>query len=312
MNRAASRLVLAMCGLPEVSWALVAREALRRGPDGLGRLAAGEITEVSTDADKTRRALLSGVAELEDQLQRADEAIADAESVGARLVTVLDDDYPANLRLIHNLPPFLFVRGELQRSDARAVAIVGTREASADGLRRATKMAQGMAAEGVTVVSGLARGIDTAAHEATLEQGGRTIGVIGTGILRTYPTDSDELVERILVSGAIVSQFWPRQHPARHTFPRRNVVMSGIGQGSVVVEASHTSGAKMQARLALAHGKHVFLVRSLVTDQPWARQYLERGAIEVTSVDDVLERLATVERIEGVTEARRQLTLDVV
>ena len=130
--------------------------------------------------------------------------------MGAHLVTVLDDKYPANLRLIHNLPPFLFVRGTLQRDDARSVAVVGTREASPDGLRRAAKMARGLAGDGVTVVSGLAKGIDSAAHEATLECDGRTIAVVGTGILRTYPAENAELAERILERGAVVSQFWPR------------------------------------------------------------------------------------------------------
>jgi DNA processing protein len=295
-----------------VSWALIAREALKRAGEDLERIAAGEITETSKDAEKTRAVLLGAGAAIAEQLERADEAIADAEQTGARLVTVLDDDYPANLRLIHNLPPFLFVRGELRRDDARSVAVVGTRDATADGLKRAAKMAAGLATSDVTVVSGLARGIDTTAHESALAAGGRTIAVIGTGILRTYPAANAELAERVAASGALVSQFWPRQHPAQHTFPRRNVVMSGIGQGTVVVEASRTSGAKLQARHALAHGKRLFLVHSLVTDQAWARKYLEQGAIEVSSVDDVLERLKAPARIEEVARARRQLTLDAV
>lgn len=312
MNDEARTLLLAICGLQGISWALVAREALKRAPAELERLAAGEISEISRDAEKTRHALLNSGAELADLLHRAEDAIADAARIGARLVTVLDDEYPANLRLIHNLPPFLFVRGAMERDDARSVAVVGTRDASEDGLRRAAKMAHGLAGAGVTVVSGLASGIDTAAHRATLDEDARTVAVVGTGILRTYPAENAELVERIVERGAVVSQFWPRQHPAQHTFPRRNVVMSGIVQGSIVVEASRTSGAKMQARLALEHGKRVFLMRSLVTDQPWARAYLERGAIEVSSVDDVLDQLRTSEQIEGVASARRQLTLDVV
>lgn len=311
VDNEASRLLLAICGIEKVSWALIAREALKRPTAELDRLAAGEITEHSTDAEKTRASLLAAGGDLGAQLERAAEAIADAASVGARLVTVLDDDYPANLRLIHNLPPFLFVRGELQHEDLRAVAVVGTRDATEDGLARAVKMARGLSAAGVTVVSGLARGIDSAAHTATLEAGGRTIAVVGTGILRTYPTENTELADRIVDGrGAVVSQFWPRQHPAQHTFPRRNVVMSGIGQGTIVVEASKTSGAKMQARLALEHGKRVFLVRSLVTAQPWARDYLQRGAVEVAEIEDVLDQLSDPERIAGIAHARRQLTLD--
>jgi DNA processing protein len=163
---------------------------------------------------------------------------------------------------------------------------------------------------GVTVLSGMALGIDTAAHEETLRRGGRTIAVLGTGILRTYPKQNAELAERIAATGALVSQFWPSQSPARYTFPRRNVVTSGLAQGTVVVEATSTSGAKMQARLALEHGKQVFLLRELVTTQPWARKYLDRGAVEVGHVDDVLTRLRTPEQVEELTAGRRQLTLE--
>jgi DNA processing protein len=163
------------------------------------------------------------------------------------------------------------------------------------------------------VVSGLAAGIDTAAHTATLDSGGRTISVIGTGITRTYPAKNSALAQRIVENGGtLVSQFWPSTSPAKWTFPRRNVVMSGIAQGTVVIEASSTSGAKMQARLAIEHGKLVFLVSALVTDQPWAQKYVaERGAIEVADVADVIQRLAEPARIRDVT-VQRQLTLDLV
>ena len=134
--------------------------------------------------------------------------------------------------------------------------------------------------------------------------------MLGTGILRQYPPENTELAERIVESGALVSQFWPAQGPARHTFPRRNVVTSGMSQGTVVVEASSTSGAKMQARLALGHGKQVFLIRDLVTRQQWAQGYLERGAIQVDSVADVLGCMTDATRIEQVAHGRRQLTLD--
>ena len=162
---------------------------------------------------------------------------------------------------------------------------------------------------GVVVISGLARGIDSAAHEATLSSGGRTIAVIGTGITQTYPKENRELAERIVDQGVIVSQFWPSTSPAKWTFPLfRNVVMSGLAQGTAVVEASSTSGARMQ-RLALEHGKKVFLLHSLVTDQPWAQKFVaERGAIEVTAVEEIVERLVAPERVQAVSTAR-QLTL---
>ena len=135
---------------------------------------------------------------------------------------------------------------------------------------------------------------------------------MGTGILRIYPKANSELAERIVEGGALVSQFWPTQPPASHTFPRRNVVTSGMSQGTVVIEASPTSGAKMQARLALQHGKYAFLVESLVTDQAWAREYLEKypRAVCVREVSEVLERMRSTESVETVSEGRRQLTLE--
>jgi DNA processing protein len=145
-----------------------------------------------------------------------------------------------------------------------------------------------------------------------LAVGGRTIAVIGTGITRTYPSANADLAARIAEHGVIVSQFWPSTHPSRWTFPRRNVVMSGIAQGTVVIEATRTSGAKMQARLAIEHGKRVFLLRTLVTSQPWAQKYVaQRGAIEVGDIEDVIRHLANPERIRNVAE-QRQLTLDLV
>ena len=211
-------------------------------------------------------------------------------SEGVSLVTVLDEIYPTNLRLVYNRPPFLFVRGELEAQDERAIAIVGTRQASPGGSDQAQRLARELAGNGVTVLSGLALGIDTAAHTAALDVSGRTVAVVGTGIQRTYPAANRALADRIVAAGgAIVSQFWPDAPPARWSFPMRNVTMSGMGVGTVVVEASSTSGAKMQARLALEHGKRLFLVESLVMHEEWAQRYAERpGATVVQSVDDVL------------------------
>lgn len=189
-------------------------------------------------------------------------------------------------------------------------AVVGTRAASPDGIRRAAHMSRLLAGQAVTVVSGLAKGIDAAAHQATLDAGGRTIAVLGTGISRCYPAEHRDLAEAITASGALASQFWPTSAPSRYTFPRRNVVTSGISQGTVVIEASSTSGAKMQARLALEHGKKLFLIRSLVTSQPWAQNYVsKRGAIEVADVEEVIARLADPERVLRAAEQQLRLAL---
>jgi DNA processing protein len=210
----------------------------------------------------------------------------------AELLTVLDEDYPTNLRRVYDRPPFLFVRGQLTDEDSRSVAMVGTRHASDRGRVLARDMAAALAERGVTVISGLAKGIDTEAHTATLDAGGRTIAVMGTGIDRVYPTENAELAERIAGHGALLSQFWPGAPPRGSNFPLRNVVTSGVAIGTVVIEASSTSGAKMQARLALEHGKRLFLVDSLVLQEEWAQRYKSRrGAIVVHGVDDVVATL---------------------
>lgn len=220
------------------------------------------------------------------------------------LVTVLDEVYPNNLRAIYNRPPFLFVRGTLLPEYARSVAVVGTRGASPEGIAQATKLATELSARGVAVISGLAVGIDTAAHTATLSAGGRTVAVMGTGIDKVYPAENRQLAERIAQEGALISQFWPGMPPRQQNFPLRNVVTSGMAAGTVVIEASSTSGAKMQARLALEHGKRLFLIEGLVMHEKWAQDYARRrGATVVRSVTDVLDVL------DGDAEAADQLSL---
>jgi DNA processing protein len=217
-------------------------------------------------------------------------------SQGMHLVTLLDRGYPPNLRAVHDRPPMVFVAGHLTPADARGVAVVGARKASHSGTERAAAIAEHLVDHGYTVVSGLAAGIDTAAHTAALAKpGGRTVAVIGTGLARSYPPQNQELQQRIASDCAVVSQFWPGSPPSRRSFPMRNAVMSGIALATVVVEASDTSGARMQARLALAQGRPVFLLASLVEQQAWAREYARRPGTHVVCEPDeittVVERL---------------------
>ncbi len=301
--------LLTLCACKGVDWRVLAREAQR--PGGLGRLREGTVSEASRVGRETAKALRAARTNSDDRAIWVEKQLTLADAAGARLVTVLDDDYPLNLRLIFNLPPFLFWRGTLRPDDARSVAVVGTRQATVEGVRQAGEMARALTELEVTVASGLAKGIDTAAHEATLAAGGRTLAVIGTGILRCYPAENRALAERIAENGAVVSQFWPDSAPTRSSFPMRNVTMSGITQGSVVIEASATSGAKMQARLALEHGKRVFLIESLVTNQRWAQEYLKRpGAVAVRSAAEVVNLLKSSEAIQELTSLRRQLVME--
>ena len=306
------RRLLELCAIrierESVDWTVIARQVL--DPSGLDLLWQGMITENSASAKRSLLVLRKGLRDPSALAQRVTAELEAAQAVGARLVTVMDQHYPSNLRLIPNLPPFLFYLGELRDDDARSVAVVGTRNASGAGIERAALMSKLLSEQQVTVVSGLARGIDTAAHRAALDAGARTIAVLGTGITRCYPTENRDLADEIARRGALVSQFWPSSPASRYTFPRRNVVTSGISQGTVVIEASSTSGAKMQARLALEHGKKVFLVHSLVATQPWAKDYVDRrGAIEVADVDEVSRQLADSERVRQKTEHQQQLSL---
>jgi DNA processing protein len=212
---------------------------------------------------------------------------------GITLISVLDPGYPLNLHAVYDRPALLFVRGTLCADDERSVAIVGSRQASQEGLAHARRLTTGLSEAGYVVASGLAAGIDTAAHTATLDAGGRTLAVLGTGVDRTYPAANARLQRTIAERGAVISCFWPDQAPTRQSFPLRNGVMSGLTRATVIVEASPTSGTRVQARLALAHGRSVCLATRLLT-QPWARELAERPNVHVCDTAD--EITAVIER----------------
>ncbi|MGA9860433.1 MAG: DNA-processing protein DprA, partial [Solirubrobacteraceae bacterium] len=214
---------------------------------------------------------------------------------GISLITVRDQDYPANLREVHDRPPVLFVAGQLAAGDERSVAVIGSRHASREGLAAARTIATELTAAGYVVVSGLAMGIDTAAHTSTLAYGGRTVAVIGTGLRHSYPPQSAALQARLASESAVVSQFWPDAPPSRESFPQRNAVMSGISRGTVIVEASARSGARVQARRALAHGRPVFL-RRVVTREAWAGELAASPGVHV--IDEPAEITAALRLLE--------------
>ncbi len=204
---------------------------------------------------------------------------------------MLDPEYPANLRTVVQRPPFLFVRGTLVPGDWRAVAVVGTRRPSAGAGPRTGALVRSLVEAGFTAVSGLARGIDTEVHRATLAAGGRTLAVLGSGIERMYPPENGALADRVAGSGALVSQFWPDAVPSRTTFPMRNVVSAGLALATVVVEAPATSGARLQARLALGQGRLVVLLAELLASEEWARGLARRDGVAVVDQPQDLVRL---------------------
>lgn len=221
-----------------------------------------------------------------------------------RPITPETADYPAGLRTIPDPPGVLFCRGELLPRDAIALAIVGTRHATQYGLRHAERLAEGLAHAGFTIVSGLARGIDAAAHRGAIQAGGRTLAVLGSGLLRIYPPEHRTLAERIAEQGALLSEAPVRSRPLRGAFPQRNRLISGLSLGLIVLEAGLRSGALISAHHALEQGREVFAVPGSI-DSPVSRgchQLLREGAKLVETIDDILEELgplATVASLGG-------------
>lgn len=214
----------------------------------------------------------------EQELENCLSAVREWRRAGIRLLGIHQSEYPRQLRDLADPPPVLFARGRPLTIAPTPVAVIGSRAASGTGLRAAASLARELAASGRTVVSGLAAGIDAAAHSEALRHGGYTVAVVGTGLRHTYPPQHFELQESIAQRGTLVSQFLPDTPPSRLTFPKRNAVMSGISTATVIVEASARSGARIQARHALQQGRPLFLHR-LVLSNEWAKQLLGRPGV---------------------------------
>ncbi len=214
--------------------------------------------------------------------------------IGARLVTWIDEDYPERLRHIYDPPAVLFVLGELGfQESAPAVAIVGSRKATPYGRTVARKLAADLGSCGLVVISGMARGIDAAAHLGALDTGAGTVAVLGSGLDVVYPRENERLMERIAAGGLVVSEFPPGSEPLAWHFPLRNRIISGLSQAVVVVEAGERSGALITAELALEQGRDVLAVPGNVNN-PYSRgsnRLIKQGARLVEDAGDVLEEL---------------------
>jgi DNA processing protein len=297
--------VLAACDAAQqarVPWWQVGRAAARLGS------ATALLTEPWEPIDRWEHEVAFALAHHlgADALSRWGEELAKWEAADPRLrfLTILEGDYPANLRVVFNPPPFLVLRGALLPEDARGVAVVGTRHASPEGIRRAHRLGRELGEAGITVFSGLAAGIDTSAHTGALAVGGRTVAVLGHGLLQPlYPKENRGLADEVAGRGALISQFRPDTPPTKATFPMRNVVTSGLSQGTIVVEASRTSGARMQARLAAEQGKRVWLLRTLVDEFDWARDFALRHPHEVRVVDAVEDVVSDVVDADAIAAA---------
>ena len=224
--------------------------------------------------------------------ERLAERLAAWTAAGLCLSTVLDVGYPASLRTVTDHPPLVWYRGGVAPT-ARGFAIVGTRSPSPEGRVEARAFATAMAQAGFTVVSGLARGIDTEAHRAALAAGARTVAVLAHGLAHpTYPPENAALAEAIAAHGALISQWDPEEPCAPARFRARNAVIAALGAGSLVIEAGVRSGARLEARLAAEQRRPVYLTRRLVEREAWARLFVSGyGAVVVDGPDDLLAHI---------------------
>ncbi len=218
-----------------------------------------------------------------------------AQRAGATLIPFGDPSYPARLRMIADPPPLLYIKGALRPEDARAVAVVGSRSASEYGQRIAQSLCRELVSMGFTVVSGLARGIDGAAHDGALSGGGRTFAVLGSGVDRPYPPEHSGLYRRIPTQGAVISELPMGTRPLAFNFPARNRLISGLSLGVVVVEATEKSGSLITAALALEQGREVFAVPGQVgaSRTRGTHRLIRQGAKLVESAADVVEEIAS-------------------
>lgn len=219
---------------------------------------------------------------------------------GYQIVTLTDSNYPQLLRQIPDPPPFLYVSGRLDGSPVK-IAIVGSRNATGYGITTTKALSTNLAALGITIVSGMARGIDTAAHQGALAAGGKTIAVLGSGLEQIYPASNKSLFQRISEQGAVVSEFSLSTKPEGHNFPIRNRIISGMTLGTVVVEATKKSGSLITARLAAEQNREVFAVPGSIQSfkSIGAHTLIKQGAKLVENAQDIIEELAPMIRFKA-------------
>ncbi|MBD3181080.1 DNA-protecting protein DprA [Candidatus Poribacteria bacterium] len=218
-----------------------------------------------------------------------------------RIITIRDKSYPENLKAIYDPPPVIYVIGDILPEDSHAISVVGTRKASAYGKEAAEYISGQLASKGYTVISGMAYGIDTAAHKAALKSRGRTIAVMGNGVDIVYPERNAGLRKEIMASGAIVSEFSMGTPPLKANFPRRNRIVSGMSLGTLIVEAPERSGALITADCALEQGREVFAIPGQIFSQKSSGTHdlIKQGAKLVHSVQDIISELPPLESLKS-------------
>lgn len=251
------------------------------------RASASELVDAGLDA-KTAQAM----AKARDEIDPATE-MERLDAAGIQAFARSGPGYPSRLREIDDAPPVLYVRGTWATEDEWSVAVVGTRRATAYGRQAATELSRGLAANGVTVISGLARGVDTIAHRTALDTGGRTVAVLANGLDTIYPPENRRLAEEIAERGAVISDYPLGTKPRADFFPRRNRILSGLSLGTLVIEGDYQSGAMITAKFAIEQNREVFAVPGSIFS-PQSRGPLgliKDGATPVASAQEILEAL---------------------
>jgi DNA processing protein len=280
---------LALSLIPGVGSILIKRLLERfKTPEAVFQVPLEDLLRIEGLGEKVAREIRKGPMEkgVEKELQLL-------KRVGGRIITLKDDAYPKRLREIYDPPPVLYVRGELKEEDELAISIVGSRKTSAYGRWITEKMSQELVRHGVTIVSGMARGIDALAHSGALSGGGRTIAVLGCGVDVIYPSENRNLFTKIIDHGAILSEFSMGSPPEGGHFPKRNRIISGLSIGVVVVQASAESGSLITAGYALEQGREVFAVPGNIgaDGSRGTHQLIKEGAKLVESSEDILEEI---------------------
>ena len=236
---------------------------------------------------------------------------AKIEAQGIKILTWEDETYPQRLKEIDQPPPVLYIRGSYLPDDLFAVAIVGTRRVTAYGRQITEELAAYLATHGITVISGLARGVDAIAHQTALKAGGRTIGVLGSGVDKIYPPEHRGLAEKMIENGAIVSDYAPGTPPDASNFPPRNRIISGLSLAVVVIEAGETSGALITAEFAAEQGREIFSVPGsiLAPQSKGTNKLIQNGALPLLSVNDLMQAL-NLSRMGEQKAARKAIPSD--
>ena len=297
--------LLRTCKKPD-TWTSIANDCVLEG--SAERMLLHKIDPASypllrddVDGDDMQGTLLDDVGLSSGQIKALKGAWAEAgkdleawQSQGLDFVSVFDPRFPERLRATIDVPPFLFASGEL-RPDDLGVSVVGSRHCTPEGASFAVDCAHMLVERGLTVIAGLAKGIDTFAHQTALNDGGRTVAFIGTGIDRQYPAENRDLQHEIEERGLVLSQFWPGTQPTKQSFPMRNALMSGYGVATIIADAGEHSGTRAQARQAQRHGRPIIINRMVLSKARWARDLAGRPGVHI--VDNVADASSALDGI---------------